>query len=144
MKKLLNLSFIYAILAMVGGVFYREFTKLLGFSGRTTLAFVHVHLLALGTLLFLILALFARGSHLAGQKCFRTFCALYNVALPLMVLMLVVRGVTQALQTPLSPGIHAAISGVAGISHILLAVSLFLMFSALKKCDVFGKQRNQP
>ncbi|MEG0756372.1 MAG: DUF2871 family protein, partial [Oscillospiraceae bacterium] len=27
MKKYLNLSLIYAIAAMVGGVFYREFTK---------------------------------------------------------------------------------------------------------------------
>ena len=30
MKKFLNLSLIYAIAAMAGGVFYREFTKFLG------------------------------------------------------------------------------------------------------------------
>ncbi|HBQ75240.1 MAG TPA: hypothetical protein DD755_16045, partial [Erysipelotrichaceae bacterium] len=28
MKKTINLAFLYAILAMIGGVFYREFTKL--------------------------------------------------------------------------------------------------------------------
>ena len=35
MKKLLNTAFIYALAAMAGGVFYREFTKFNGFSGRT-------------------------------------------------------------------------------------------------------------
>ena len=33
MKKYLNIAFAYAIAAMVGGVFYREFTKYSGFTG---------------------------------------------------------------------------------------------------------------
>ena len=37
MKKTVNLAFFYAIMAMVGGVFYREFTKYSGFEGRTAL-----------------------------------------------------------------------------------------------------------
>ena len=37
MKKILNISFIYFLLAMIGGVFYREFTKIIGFTGQTTL-----------------------------------------------------------------------------------------------------------
>lgn len=41
MKKLLNTAFIYALAAMAGGVFYREFTKFNGFSGRTALGLVH-------------------------------------------------------------------------------------------------------
>ena len=34
MKKTVNTSFIYAILAMIGGVFYREFTKFQGFEEK--------------------------------------------------------------------------------------------------------------
>lgn len=34
--KLVNTALVYALLAMAGGVFYREFTKFNGFSGRTT------------------------------------------------------------------------------------------------------------
>ena len=34
MKRYLNTSLVYAILAMVGGVFYREFTKFNGFTGK--------------------------------------------------------------------------------------------------------------
>ena len=33
MKKLIGTSFGYAVAALAGGVFYREFTKLSGFSG---------------------------------------------------------------------------------------------------------------
>ena len=29
MKRYINIAIIYAILAMIGGVFYREFTKLM-------------------------------------------------------------------------------------------------------------------
>ena len=47
MKKDANSALIYAILAMVGGVFFREFTKFNGFEGATTLAFVHTHYLSL-------------------------------------------------------------------------------------------------
>ena len=35
MKKYINLSFIYAMAAIVCGVFYREFTKFTGFTGKT-------------------------------------------------------------------------------------------------------------
>ena len=37
MKRYMNLTFLYAVLAMVGGVFYREFTKFNGFTDKTTL-----------------------------------------------------------------------------------------------------------
>ena len=56
MKKLWNLAFGYFLAAMAGGVFYREFTKYFGFTGETALGYLHVHLLVLGTVLFLFLA----------------------------------------------------------------------------------------
>ena len=48
MKKLINTSFLYLILALAAGVFYREFTKFNSFTGKTTLAVVHTHLFVLG------------------------------------------------------------------------------------------------
>lgn len=61
MKKYLNISLIYAILAMVGGVFYREFTKLNGYTGVTALGKVHTHLFLLGIVMFLIITVFYTG-----------------------------------------------------------------------------------
>ena len=47
--------------------------------------------------------------------------------------MLVWRGVTQVLSIPLSPGLDAAISGIAGLGHVMLGVGIVLFFLILKK-----------
>lgn len=134
MKKYLNISFAYAMAAIACGVFYREFTKALGYTGRTALAFTHLHLFALGSLVFLLVALFSLHTDLARQKAFPHFMRVYNIALPFMTAMLLVRGVLQALGTPLSSGLDAAISGVAGVAHTLLTVGLALLFVSLRRC----------
>lgn len=134
MKKYIRWAFVYAIAAMVCGVFYREFTKFYGFTGKTTLAFTHLHFFVLGTLLFLVLALFAELTDLTEQKTFRWFLGLYRIGLPMMVAMFFVRGIPQVLGLSLSKGISAAISGFAGISHILMGTSLVLLFLSLGKC----------
>lgn len=133
MKKYVNLAFVYAIAALACGVFYREFTKVYGFTGRTTLAFTHVHLFVLGTGVFLLIALFAQSTDLTAQKLFGKFMVLYNISVPFMVVMLLVRGVLQVRGTVLSSGASAAISGIAGIAHILLTVSLVLFLLCLRK-----------
>ena len=133
MKKYLNYSLGYAIAAMVGGVFYREFTKWNGFTGVTALGKVHSHLFMLGMLVFLVVALFAAHNDLAKQKTFRVFMYLYNIGLPLTAVMLVVRGIPQVLHIALSAGADAAISGVAGIGHILIGTGLILLLISLKK-----------
>ena len=43
LKRYMNASVLYAILAMVGGVFYREFTKFNSFTAKTSLGVVHTH-----------------------------------------------------------------------------------------------------
>ncbi len=134
MKKYCNLAFLYAMAAIACGVFYREFTKFYSFTGRTTLAFTHLHLFALGTLMFLLVALFAQSTDLTSQKGFRLFMILYNIGLPFMTVMFFVRGIVQVRQTALSAGASAAISGMAGISHTLLTVALIGLFVALRAC----------
>lgn len=135
MKKYTNYAFAYAILSMIAGVFYREFTKFNGFTGKTALAVAHVHLFALGTVLMLIIGLYCSKTNLDKQKQFRIFWRLYNLALPFMVIMFIVRGIVQVQGIELAKGPNAAISGIAGISHIMMAVSIVLLFLALKKTE---------
>lgn len=52
MKRLMNVSIVYGVLGLIGGVFYREFSKLNGF---TTLSVVHTHYLILGISMILVL-----------------------------------------------------------------------------------------
>ncbi|MGN0777931.1 MAG: DUF2871 domain-containing protein [Aristaeellaceae bacterium] len=130
---MLDVSLAYAIAGMAGGVFYREFTKFNGFTGVTALGKVHGHLLLLGMVMFLLVALLADRLPVQGQKSFRAFLWTYNIGVPLMAVMLLVRGVTEVLCLPLSRGMSAAISGVAGIGHILTGVGIVLLFLSLRK-----------
>lgn len=133
MKKYLNLSMAYAIAAMAGGVFYREFTKWNGFTGVTALGKVHTHLFMLGMIMFLIVALFAERYPLSEQKTFRMFVRVYNMGVPVTSLMMAVRGITQVLNLPLSKGASSAISGIAGIGHILTGAGMILLLLSLRK-----------
>ena len=54
-------------------------------------------------------------------------------------MMLVVRGVTQVLGTALSTSVSAAISGIAGIGHILLGVSLVLLLMQVRRSVTAAK-----
>ena len=132
MKKYLNLSLAYAVAAMAGGVFYREFTKFNGFSGVTALGKVHTHLFLLGTMVFLLVALFAAQGDLMKQKTFRVFLRVSKVGVPLTAVMMAVRGVTQVLGMSLSAGASASISGISGIGHILTGVGIILLLVSLK------------
>lgn len=133
MKKLINLSLTYAIAGMAGGVFYREFTKWNGFTGVTALGKVHVHLLMLGTVIFLIAALFAKVTPLQEQRLYRPFLITYNIGVPLTAIMLVVRGVLEVRAVPLSAALNASISGISGIAHIITGTGLILLLLALRK-----------
>lgn len=133
MKKFYMLSSFYAIIGIVGGVFYREFTKFNGFDGRTTLGFVHTHALLLGMFFFLILLLLEKQFEISKHPKCSAFLGFYNVGLLTTIIMLVVRGIFQVLNITLSSGANSAISGVAGTGHIIMGIGLILFFIILKK-----------
>ncbi|MEG2395538.1 MAG: DUF2871 domain-containing protein [Oscillospiraceae bacterium] len=133
MKKYVNFSLFYAIAAMIGGVFYREFTKFNDFTGVTALGKVHTHLFLLGMVMFLLIALFSAHSKLSEQKLFRIFMPIYNIGVPLTAIMLTVRGVVQVLSITVSPALSGAISGISGIAHILTGTGIVLLILSIKK-----------
>lgn len=132
MKRYINTALVYAVLAMIGGVFYREFTKLAGFSGRTALAFVHTHYFMLGMVMFLVLLALEKTFGFTTPKTGRVLVA-YHVGLNLTAVMLVVRGVVQVMGLSLSSAANASISGLAGIGHILLGVSLVVLLLQIRR-----------
>jgi len=132
MKRCMNASLLYAVLAMAGGVFYREFTKFNGFTAKTSLGVVHTHYFLLGMVFFLLLLLLEKSFSFISEKTERVLTA-YHVGLNLAAVMLLVRGVFQVLGTELSIGMSFAISGVAGIGHILLGGSLALLLLQIRR-----------
>ncbi|WP_195267708.1 DUF2871 domain-containing protein [Eubacterium sp. 1001713B170207_170306_E7] len=134
MKKMINTAFTYALLAMAGGVFYREFTKFNHFTGQTNLGFVHTHLFVLGMIGFLIVALFVKNlPDVITDRKFKAFYILYNTGLCITAVTLAWRGIIQVLSIPVSGALSASISGIAGIGHILLGVGIVLFFIILRK-----------
>ena len=132
MKRYINTALLYAVFAMVGGVFYREFTKYNGFTGKTTLSVVHTHYFLLGMVFFLLLLLMEKSFSFTSAKT-RRILAAYHIGLNLTAMMFVLRGVAQVLVPAISSGMDAAISGVAGIGHILLGVSMVLLLVQIKR-----------
>lgn len=134
MRRMINTAIVYFALAMCAGIFYREFTKAFAYTGPTPLKAVHAHLLILGMLLFLLLALFCQNNpQLTDCNSFACFYVIYNISLPIMALCLLTRGVLAVEHATPNRIVDATISGIAGLSHIGLAVALILLFVAIKR-----------
>lgn len=139
MKKYYLSSIVYALLALVGGVFYREFTKGFSFTGQTTLSVVHVHYFVLGTIFFLVMLLLEKSFSFTNKKTNIAFI-LYHVGLNLTCIMFLVRGILQVTTQSLTTGIDAMVSGFAGVGHIILGVSLVLVLVFIYQ-NVFKKKK---
>lgn len=129
MKRYINYSIVYTVLALVGGVFYREFTKINDYAAWATLSVVHTHYFILGMMFFLILALISMNANLKINLA----VLFYKIGINLTAIMLVVRGIVQVLDLNV---VSAVISGVAGIGHIILGVSLILILLDIKKACI--------
>lgn len=129
MKRYINYSIVYTVLALVGGVFYREFTKINDYAAWTTLSVVHTHYFILGMMFFLILALISMNANLKINLA----VLFYKIGINLTAIMLVVRGIVQVLDLNV---VSAVISGVAGIGHIILGISLILILLDIKKACI--------
>lgn len=138
-KKLLYFSFAYAVIGMLSGAVYREFSKFAGYDGDTVFSVIHSHVVVLGGIFLLLLFLFERLLNVSKEKMFNTFFIVYNTGLILKIITMYVRGTTQILEIELAKGLNAAVSGVAGLSHGILGISLILLYIALKRA-LFDKK----
>lgn len=132
MQKLFTAAFIYMVLGVSAGLFYREFTKLNDFpEGQfTQLALAHTHLLTLGFIvLLIILALEKLFTLSASRKMFAWFFWLYNLGLVITSGVLIWHGSL----TVLGKEGNAMISGIAGMGHMLITAGMIVFFLLLGK-----------
>lgn len=131
-RRCANLAFSYAVIAILFGVFYREFTKFSHFTGQTNLAFLHTHYFLLGMFFFLLLMLVEKAFPFSDGKTGKLLIV-YQVGLNVTGLGFLLRGLTQVLGTELNRGLDAAISGIAGIGHILMGGCILLLLLNIRK-----------
>lgn len=123
---ILELGVVNLILGLAGGVFYREFTKIYGFTGTTALGKVHVHVIGLGFLSLFVLYMFIRDKEEEFMRKLRKPVYLWLSGLFLATVMMLIRGITEVLGGYLGSMSEAAISGLAGMGHIILSIGLVL------------------
>jgi hypothetical protein len=119
----------YLVLGLAGGLLFRELTKSTGFpeSSVSQLGVLHTHLLTLGFLFFLIVLVLDRVFGLGRDRLFTLFFWIYNAGLILTTAIMAVHGT----MTVLGQQTGDAISGIAGMGHIILTVGLLILMVAL-------------
>jgi hypothetical protein len=128
-RRIFNAAAGYTAAGLMAGIYYREITKATSFTGTTQLAFVHTHLLALGTLFFLIVLVLEKSFTLTASRWFPLFFVVYQAGLAIATTMFLVHGTL----TVLDKQSGAAIAGIAGLGHIGLAFGLTFFFLALRE-----------
>ncbi|WP_311477975.1 DUF2871 domain-containing protein [uncultured Gulosibacter sp.] len=130
MKKIFNAAFLYLILGLGAGVFYREFTKLNDFpAGQfTQLGVAHTHLLTLGFLVLLVVLVIDKVFVISrSRRLFGWFFWLYNVGVVITSAMLIWHGSL----TVLGQESNAMFAGIAGLGHIAISAALVIFSIAL-------------
>lgn len=128
MKKIYYLAFIYLILGLIFGVFYREFTSYHNFEGSTQLSVLHTHTLILGMIFFLIVLLLDQVYKISESKRFTYWLITYNIGFIGLLLTLFIRGMGQVLMWEL-----AGFNHVAGLFHTVLGIAFIWFFIILGK-----------
>ena len=130
MKKIVNTALIYAIIAMLCGILYREGSRFLELRDSTSWSLTHTHFFILGMFFFLIVLVLEKEFHITTDKKFNIFYIIYNLGLIITGIMLWMRGIIDFVGN-VSSTYDKMISGVSGIGHILLGVGIILFFVIL-------------
>lgn len=129
MKKLYYAAMAYAVIGLMTGLFYREYTKINDFTGDTELAVLHTHLLALGMIVMLVVLALEKLFLLSKTKYFNLFYWNYNIGLVLTAAMMLVIGIGQVSGQEASP----MLAGLAGLGHMILTLAILFLFLAIGK-----------
>ncbi len=138
-KRIVESSFVYLIFGLSAGVFYREFSKAYNFSGASDLGKIHVHIITLGVVSLLILyiaAVLLLKSNPNLMQALRLPLSFWNFGLAITVAIMIIRGMIQILDPQTTDVPSAAISGMAGIGHIILGLGMVLSFRVLVKARI--------
>lgn len=128
MKRLYYTSFFYAILGLISGIFYREYTKLNDFTGNTILKGLHTHILVLGFLFFLVAMILDKLFQIHQSKTFNVWYIIYNVGLIISLAAMTMRGLLQVQGEDLSFLPH-----IAGLGHAILGAGIIWLLALLRK-----------
>lgn len=137
MKKYIIISFLFMVLGIACGVFYREFSKAYEVVNTyTTLGVAHSHFLVLGSILTLVIGLVTIKVDKSNSILFNTSLIVFVVGVLGSGLMLLTRGIFDVLDKSalieynIPKPINGILSGVSGCFHAVLGVGVVLIFTS--------------
>ncbi|WP_370894254.1 DUF2871 domain-containing protein [Janibacter sp. GXQ6167] len=129
LKTIYRAAVAWTAVGLIGGLFYREFTKAQGVDGGTQLALLHTHALTLGTMTMLILLALVATLRIDEFKNFTAGFWTYTAGAALTSIMLTVKGSLQVLGSAAADS--PAIAGISGLGHITITLGLILLLMAI-------------
>lgn len=129
LKTIYRAAVAWTAVGLIGGLYYREFTKAQGVDGGTQLALLHTHALTLGTLTMLVLLALVAALRIDQFKNFTAGFWVYTAGAALTSTMLAVKGTLQVLGS--ASANSPAIAGISGLGHITITVGLILLLIAI-------------
>lgn len=134
MLRLLYTSFTFAVLGVLSGLYYRELSKAHDMFDRaaTQLPLVHTHFLVLGFIVLLLVLALERLFHLSdtAPRLNTWFYWLWIVGVAITGGMMLVKGTMAMRGLDVS---SPAISGIAGLGHMLLTAGVIVLFFLIRK-----------
>lgn len=122
---------VWTALGLASGLFYREFSRQLAFTGTTQLSVAHTHALALGTTILLVVLALTKVFSLDDDRRLRMFLLFWNAGLALTFTMMLVKGSLQVLGVAFASS--PMIAGISGLGHMVLAGTFVLFFLILRR-----------
>lgn len=141
--NILNSSFGLLIMGFVGGVFYREFTKLYDFAEATHLGKLHVHTLVLGFLALLLLYAITKKYGEQQIEKLKKPLYIYLSGLTLTLVSMTVFGIYEIVSLGEKTITVPALEGISGLGHITLSVGLVWLIAKLYRFESDEKQNVQ-
>ncbi len=136
-RSILGIAFANLIMGLLGGVFYREFTKFYGFEGVTHLGKLHVHTLTLGFIALLVIYACQDKEHSPDSvRRLKKPLYTYMAGLTLSVVSMAVTGIYEIVGEGAKTVSMPALEGISGLGHITLATGLvWLVVSLFRAVD---------
>lgn len=113
-------------LGLLLGALYREFTRINGFTKRTTLSLAHPHMLLLGAVFSFALFLYLRVEKEDGRNLHKNY-RFYLLTIYYFIASLVIRGIYTLASGGAALYPDGALSGMAGLGHIALTISIIAL-----------------
>lgn len=140
-ENILDMSITYAVMGLLGGVFYREFTKYYRFEEDTHLGKLHVHTLVLGLVVTIIVYILVKNINEDRIDILKKPLYIYNFGLVFTIGNMMLIGIYEVVSKGKETINIMAMDGISGIGHIFLGVGLIYAMLVVKNLLLNDKTR---